>query len=205
MNIFSIKEIIDDFRNGKMVIMIDDKKRENEGDLFLASDFVTHDAINFMIKYARGLVCLTLTSKHCKRLHLPMMSIFNNSKFKTNFTVSIEASTGVTTGISVPDRVRTIKVASNKNAIFTDIVQPGHIFPLKAVKGGVLKRAGHTEAGCDLAKIAGLTPFSVICEIINDNGYMARLSDLLKFSSFFNIKIGIIRDLIKYIKNNKYK
>jgi 3,4-dihydroxy 2-butanone 4-phosphate synthase/GTP cyclohydrolase II len=181
-----------------MVILVDEEDRENEGDLVLAADFVTPEAINFMIKYARGLVCLTLTEERCALLKLPMMTTSNGTSFGTNFTVSIEAAEGVTTGISAADRARTIQVAVAKNASPMDIVQPGHIFPLKAQRGGVLMRAGHTEAGCDLTEMAGLTPASVICEIMKDDGTMARLPDLLEFAKEHNLKIGTIADLIHY-------
>src|SRR3954469_18824639 len=163
-------EIIADIRAGKMVILVDEEDRENEGDLVLAADFVTPEAINFMVKHARGLVCLTLTEERCDELNLSMMSARNGTAFGTNFTVSIEAAEGVTTGISAADRAKTIQVAVAKDAQPSDIVQPGHIFPLKAQKGGVLMRAGHTEAGCDLTAMAGLTPASVICEIMKDDG-----------------------------------
>jgi 3,4-dihydroxy 2-butanone 4-phosphate synthase/GTP cyclohydrolase II len=181
-----------------MVILVDEEDRENEGDLVLAADFVTPEAINFMIKHARGLVCLTLTEERCQLLKLPMMTTSNGTSFGTNFTVSIEAAEGVTTGISAADRSKTIQVAVAKNASAMDIVQPGHIFPLKAQRGGVLMRAGHTEAGCDLTEMAGLTPASVICEIMKDDGTMARLPDLLEFAKEHNLKIGTIADLIHY-------
>src|SRR3954471_17076188 len=157
-------DIIADIRAGKMVILVDEEDRENEGDLVLAADFVTPEAINFMVKHARGLVCLTLTEERCNQLNLAMMTSRNGTSYGTNFTVSIEAAEGVTTGISAADRAKTIQVAVAKNAKASDIVQPGHIFPLKAQRGGVLMRAGHTEAGCDFAELAGLTPASVICE-----------------------------------------
>lgn len=198
MTISSIEEIIADFKTGKMVILIDEEDRENEGDLVLAADFVTADAINFMVKYGRGLVCLTLTEERCHQLKLPLMVSANYSSHGTNFTVSIEAASGVTTGISAADRARTIQVAVNSDAKPEDIVQPGHIFPLKAQKGGVLVRAGHTEAGCDLAQMAGLTPAAVICEILKDDGEMARLPDLIEFAAQHQLKIGTIADLIHY-------
>ncbi|WP_433634970.1 3,4-dihydroxy-2-butanone-4-phosphate synthase [Candidatus Profftella armatura] len=196
--ISSTKEIISELKIGNMIILVDSENRENEGDIILSSDFVTPNAINFMSKYARGLICMTLTEKHCIQLKLDMMTKKNNSSFGTNFTVSIEAANGVTTGISASDRAHTIKVASSKKAKPSDIVQPGHIFPLQAKKGGVLIRGGHTEAGCDLTKLAGLTPSAVICEILNDDGTMARLPDLIKFSKLHNIKIGTISNLICY-------
>jgi 3,4-dihydroxy 2-butanone 4-phosphate synthase/GTP cyclohydrolase II len=197
MSISSTQEIVEELRAGRMVILVDEEDRENEGDLVLAADFVTPEAINFMIKHARGLVCLTLTEERCKLLKLPMTTS-NGTSFGTNFTVSIEAAEGVTTGISAADRAKTIQVAVAKNASAGDIVQPGHIFPLKAQRGGVLMRAGHTEAGCDLTGMAGLTPASVICEIMKDDGSMARLPDLLEFAKEHNLKIGTIADLIHY-------
>lgn len=196
----SIQEIIDDIRNGKMVILIDDESRENEGDLILAADFVTPAHINFMAREARGLICLSLTSEHIDRLALPQMvrDDLNHSPNRTAFTVSIEAAHGVTTGISAADRAHTIKVAADPQARPQDVITPGHIFPIKAQKGGVLKRAGHTEASVDLARIAGLNPAAVICEIMNDDGSMARVDDLKKFAQTHQIKIGTIEDLIEY-------
>src|SRR5471030_2915348 len=189
-------EIIADIRAGKMVILVDEEDRENEGDLVLAADFVTPEAINFMARYGRGLICLTLTEAKCRSLNLPPMVINNNSPLGTNFTVSIEAAEGVTTGISAADRSRTVQAAVRADASPADIVQPGHIFPLKAQKGGVLVRAGHTEAGCDLAELAGLTPAAVICEIMNADGSMARMPDLLAFAANHGLKIGTIADII---------
>ena len=203
MSISSTQEIVAELRAGRMVILVDEEDRENEGDLVLAADFVTPEAINFMVKHARGLVCLTLTEERCKQLKLPMMTTSNGTSFGTNFTVSIEAAEGVTTGISAADRAKTIQVAVAKNATASDIVQPGHIFPLKAQRGGVLMRAGHTEAGCDLTEMAGLTPASVICEIMKDDGTMARLPDLLEFAKEHNLKIGTIADLIHYRSANE--
>ena len=203
MSISSTQEIVEELRAGRMVILVDEEDRENEGDLVLAADFVTPEAINFMVKHARGLVCLTLTEERCKLLKLPMMTTSNGTSFGTNFTVSIEAAEGVTTGISAADRAKTIQVAVAKNATASDIVQPGHIFPLKAQRGGVLMRAGHTEAGCDLTEMAGLTPASVICEIMKDDGSMARLPDLLEFAQEHNLKIGTIADLIHYRSENE--
>jgi len=203
MSISSVQEIVAEMRAGRMVILVDEEDRENEGDLVLAADFVTPEAINFMAKYGRGLICLTLTAERCEQLNLPMMATRNGTSFGTNFTVSIEAAEGVTTGISAADRARTIQVAVAKNAKPADIVQPGHIFPLKAQKGGVLMRAGHTEAGCDLAELAGLTPASVICEIMKDDGTMARLPDLIEFAREHNLKIGTIADLIHYRSRNE--
>lgn len=198
MSLATIEEIVIELRAGHMVILIDAENRENEGDLVLASDFITPEAINFMIKHARGLVCLALTEEHCNRLNLPMMSPYNNTQFGTNFTVSIEAAEGITTGISAADRAKTIQVATAKSGTAADIAKPGHIFPLRAQKGGVLMRAGHTEAGCDLTQLAGLTPAAVICEILKDDGTMARLPDLLTFAKIHQLKIGTITDLIYY-------
>jgi 3,4-dihydroxy 2-butanone 4-phosphate synthase/GTP cyclohydrolase II len=203
MSISSTEEIVAELRAGRMVILVDEEDRENEGDLVLAADFVTPEAINFMIRHARGLVCLTLSEERCDQLELPMMTSRNGTSFGTNFTVSIEAAEGVTTGISAADRARTIQVAVAKNARPDDLVQPGHIFPLRAQKGGVLMRAGHTEAGCDLTEMAGLTPASVICEIIKEDGTMARLPDLLEFAKEHKLKIGTIADLIHYRSQNE--
>jgi 3,4-dihydroxy 2-butanone 4-phosphate synthase/GTP cyclohydrolase II len=192
------KEIIEDLKNGKMVILVDDEDRENEGDLVLAAEFTTSSHINFMSKFGRGLICLTLTEERCKKLKLPLMVQENEGKLGTNFTVSIEAATGVTTGISASDRAKTITAAISKNADHKSIVRPGHIFPLISHPGGVLYRAGHTEAGCDLAELAKLEPASVICEILNEDGSMARLPELIKFSKEHKIKIGTIADLIEF-------
>ena len=200
MKLNSTQEIIDDIRLGKMVILMDDEDRENEGDLVLAADKVTPEAINFMVTHARGLVCLTLTKQRCEELNLTLMTQTNGTQFGTNFTQSIEASTGVTTGISVFDRARTVEVAVAKTSTVDDIVQPGHIFPVMAREGGVLERAGHTEAGCELAQLAGLTPASVIVEILNADGTMARRSDLEIFAQQHQLKIGTIADLIAYRK-----
>jgi len=203
MPIATTQEIVEELRAGRMVILVDEEDRENEGDIVMAADFVTAEAINFMVKHARGLVCLTLTEERCAQLQLPMMTTRNGTSFGTNFTVSIEAAEGVTTGISAADRARTIQVAVAKGARPEHIVQPGHIFPLKAQKGGVLMRAGHTEAGCDLAGMAGLTPAAVICEIMKDDGTMARLPDLLQFAEEHQLKIGTIADLIHYRSQNE--
>jgi len=203
MSISSTQEIVAELRAGRMVVLVDDEDRENEGDLMLASDFVTPEAINFMARYARGLVCLTLTAERCEELELTMMTAKNGTSFGTNFTVSIEAAEGVTTGISAADRARTIAVAVDKHSKPVDIVQPGHIFPVRAENGGVLMRAGHTEAGCDLTEMAGLTPSSVICEIMNEDGTMARLPDLMVFAKEHNLKIGTIADLIHYRSQNE--
>ena len=198
MIISSIQEIIADIKAGKMVILVDEENRENEGDLVLAADFVTPAAINFMATNGRGLICLTLTEERCRKLNLPLMVVANRSPLGTNFTVSIEAASGVTTGISAADRARTVQVAVNQDSKPDDIVQPGHIFPLMAQTGGVLVRAGHTEAGCDLANLAGLSSASVICEILKDDGSMARLPDLIEFAARHQLKIGAIADLIHY-------
>ncbi|WP_054096600.1 bifunctional 3,4-dihydroxy-2-butanone-4-phosphate synthase/GTP cyclohydrolase II, partial [Pseudomonas syringae group genomosp. 3] len=193
-----IEDIIEDYRQGKMVLLVDDEDRENEGDLLLAADCCTAQAISFMAREARGLICLTLTDEHCKRLGLEQMVPSNGSVFATAFTVSIEATTGVTTGISAADRARTVQAAVNPGAVPDDLVQPGHIFPLRARDGGVLTRAGHTEAGCDLARMAGFTPASVIVEVMNDDGTMARRPDLELFAEKHGIRIGTIADLIHY-------
>ncbi|MBK4733589.1 bifunctional 3,4-dihydroxy-2-butanone-4-phosphate synthase/GTP cyclohydrolase II [Noviherbaspirillum pedocola] len=198
MSLSTTQEIVAELRAGRMVILVDEEDRENEGDLLMAAEFVTPEAINFMAKYGRGLICLTLTEERCAQLNLPMMTAKNGTSYGTAFTVSIEAAEGVSTGISAADRATTVKAAVARNAKPSDIVQPGHIFPLKAQKGGVLMRAGHTEAGCDLAELAGLTPAAVICEIMNDDGSMARLPDLIEFGREHGIKIGTIADLIHY-------
>ncbi len=196
--ISAVEDIIADMRAGRMVILVDEEDRENEGDLILASDHVTPEAINFMARHARGLICLTLTRETCERLQLPPMVARNNAQHSTAFTVSIEAAEGVTTGISAADRSRTVQVAVARNATAQDLVQPGHIFPLQAVDGGVLMRAGHTEAGCDLATMAGCSPSSVICEVMNEDGTMARLPDLQIFAAQHGLKIGTIADLIAH-------
>jgi 3,4-dihydroxy 2-butanone 4-phosphate synthase/GTP cyclohydrolase II len=198
MSISTTQEIVAELRAGRMVILVDEEDRENEGDLVLAAEFVTPEAINFMARFGRGLICLTLTEERCEQLNLPMMTARNGTSYGTNFTVSIEAAEGVTTGISAADRAKTIQVAVAKSAKPADIVQPGHIFPLKAQKGGVLMRAGHTEAGCDFAELAGLLPAAVICEIMKDDGSMARLPDLIEFAQEHGLKIGTIADLIHY-------
>jgi 3,4-dihydroxy 2-butanone 4-phosphate synthase/GTP cyclohydrolase II len=201
--ISSTREIVDDIRNGRMVILVDEEDRENEGDLLMAAEFVTAESINFMAKYGRGLICLTLTEERCRQLSLLPMTGANRSRLGTNFTVSIEAATGVTTGISAADRARTVQAAVRRDAKPEDIVQPGHVFPLMAQKGGVLVRAGHTEAGCDLAAMAGLEPASVICEILKDDGEMARLPDLIGFAAQHGLRIGTIADLIHYRSENE--
>ncbi len=196
--ISSMPEIISDIRAGKMVILVDEEDRENEGDLLLAAQFASPEKINFMAKHGRGLICLTLTSSRCRQLNLSPMVGANQSRLGTNFTVSIEAAEGVTTGISAADRATTILAAVAKDAQPRDIVQPGHIFPLMAEDGGVLVRAGHTEAGCDLAAMAGLEPAAVICEILREDGEMARLPDLIGFAGHHGLKIGTIADLIHH-------
>lgn len=197
-DIASIEDIIADIRAGRMVILVDDEDRENEGDIILAADHVTPEAINFMAKNARGLICLTITEARAKQLGLAQMARSNTSPFSTAFTISIEAAEGVSTGISAQDRARTVQAAVARNAKPSDIVQPGHTFPIVAREGGVLVRAGHTEAGCDLAKMAGLEPASVICEVLAPDGSMARLPDLIEFARGHGIKIGTIADLIHY-------
>ena len=194
----STEEIIAEIRAGRMVILVDEEDRENEGDLVLAADHVSAEAVNFMAKHGRGLICLTLTRERCQQLNLPLMVRDNGTSMGTNFTVSIEAASGVTTGISAADRALTIKTAVAAHAKPSDLVQPGHIFPLMAQPGGVLIRSGHTEAGCDLAAMAGCSPTSVICEIMKDDGSMARLPDLLEFAKEHQLKIGSIADLIQY-------
>jgi 3,4-dihydroxy 2-butanone 4-phosphate synthase/GTP cyclohydrolase II len=193
-----ITEIIEEIRQGRMVVLLDDEDRENEGDLVMAAQYVTQEDINFMSKHGRGLICLTLTEERGKQLNLSPMVARNGTKMGTNFTASIEAAEGVTTGISAADRAHTIQTAVHVNARPMDIVSPGHVFPLIAQKGGVLVRAGHTEAGCDIAKLAKLDASAVICEILKDNGEMARLPDLLEFAEKHNLKVGTIADLIKY-------
>ena len=196
--IASVPEIIAELRAGRIVILVDEEDRENEGDLVMAAEFVTPDAINFMVTHGRGLVCLTLTEERVRQLDLPMMTSRNGTRYGTNFTQSIEAAEGVETGISAADRARTIQVAVARNAKPSDLVQPGHVFPLRAVSGGVLVRAGHTEAGCDLTRMAGLTPAAVICEILKPDGTMARLPDLMVFAREHGLKIGTIASLIQY-------
>jgi len=198
-----ITDIIADIKSGKMVILVDDENRENEGDFVIAAEFATAENINFMAKYGRGLICLTLDEKRCEQLNLPPMVGNNRTRLGTNFTVSIEASSGVTTGISAADRATTIQAAVAKDADAKSIVSPGHVFPLKAMNGGVLVRAGHTEAGSDLAALAGLDPSSVICEILKDDGEMARLPDLVEIATEHDIKIGTIADLIHYRSKNE--
>lgn len=193
-----VQDIVAEMRAGRMVILVDEEDRENEGDLVLAADHVTPEAINFMARFGRGLICLTLTRERCEHLKLPPMATRNGTVYSTAFTVSIEAAEGVTTGISAADRARTVQVAVAKSSQASDLVQPGHIFPLQAVDGGVLMRAGHTEAGCDLSAMAGCSPAAVICEIMKDDGTMARLPDLQVFAAEHGIKIGTIADLIEH-------
>ena len=199
----SINDIVKDIRNGKMVIIMDDEDRENEGDLLIAASKVGAEDINFMAHFGRGLICLTLTQERCKQLDLPLMVNQSNSNHSTNFTMSINAAQGVIKGASATDRAKTIHAAVEKGAGPSDIVQPGHIFPLMAKAGGVLTRGGHTEAGCDLARLAGLEPAAAIVEIINDDGSMARRPELEKFAKEHNIKIGTIADLIEYRIQNE--
>jgi len=198
-----VQDIVAEMKAGRMVILVDEEDRENEGDLVLASDHVTPEAINFMARFGRGLICLTLTRERCEFLKLPPMAARNGTVYSTAFTVSIEAAEGVTTGISAADRAKTVQVAVARNTQATDLVQPGHIFPLQAVDGGVLMRAGHTEAGCDLAAMAGCSASSVICEIMKDDGTMARLPDLQLFAAEHGLKIGTIADLIEYRSRNE--
>jgi 3,4-dihydroxy 2-butanone 4-phosphate synthase/GTP cyclohydrolase II len=198
MALNTAEELIEDIRAGKMVILMDDEDRENEGDIIVASECVTAEHINFMARFARGLICMPMTRERCETLQLPLMAPRNGSGFGTKFTVSIEAAEGVTTGISAADRARTVQAAVARNAVAEDIVSPGHIFPLMAQPGGVLARAGHTEAACDLARMAGFEPSGVICEIMNDDGTMARRPELELFAEQHGLKIGTIADLIHY-------
>lgn len=204
MELDSIEAIIEDIRQGKMVVFMDDEDRENEGDLIMAASKVRPEDINFMARYGRGLICLTLTQAHCRDLQLPLMVNDNQAAYATNFTVSIEAARGVTTGISAADRATTIQAAVAPDAKPSDLVQPGHVFPLMAQPGGVLRRAGHTEAGCDLARLAGLPPAGVLVEILNEDGSMARRPDLEQFAITHGLKIGTIADLIRFrVENEK--
>lgn len=204
MKLNTIEELVEDIRQGKMVILMDDEDRENEGDLVIAAEKVQADDINFMAKNARGLVCLTLTRQRCEQLDLGLMVSKNNTPYNTNFTVSIEAAAGVTTGISAADRAVTIRAAVARDAGPHDIVQPGHVFPIMAQPGGVLRRAGHTEAGCDLARLAGMEPAAAIVEIMNEDGTMARRPDLEVFAEQHGLKIGTIVDLIHYRIANEH-
>ncbi|HET7866785.1 MAG TPA: bifunctional 3,4-dihydroxy-2-butanone-4-phosphate synthase/GTP cyclohydrolase II [Burkholderiaceae bacterium] len=203
MPISPIPELVAELAAGRMVVLVDEEDRENEGDLVLAADRVTPEAINFMARFGRGLICLTLTRERCELLRLPPMAQRNGTRHGTAFTVSIEAAQGVTTGISAADRARTVQVAVARDSTANDLVQPGHIFPLQAQDGGVLMRAGHTEAGCDLAQMAGFTPAAVICEIMNDDGTMARLPQLEEFAARHALKIGTIADLIGHRSRNE--
>ncbi len=198
MTVASTQDIIEDIRNGRMVILVDEEDRENEGDLVMAADFITPEAINFMATHGRGLICMPITESRARQLNLPPMVVDNRTPHGTAFTVSIEAASGVTTGISAADRARTVRVATARNATADDIVQPGHIFPLISKEGGVLVRAGHTEAASDLAELAGLTPAGVICEILNEDGSMARLPDLIPFAQKHGLKVGTIADLVRH-------
>tara|TARA_B100000700_G_scaffold200234_1_gene220205 strand:- start:16998 stop:18167 length:1170 start_codon:yes stop_codon:yes gene_type:complete len=198
-----IEDLIEDIRQGKMVILMDDEDRENEGDIIMAAEKVEAEHINFMARHARGLICLPMTRERCERLQLPLMVHDNGSGFGTKFTLSIEAAEGVSTGISAADRARTVRAASARDAKASDIVQPGHIFPLMAEPGGVLRRAGHTEAACDLAAMAGLDPSGVICEVMNDDGSMARRPELERFAAEHGLKMGTIADLIHYRIHNE--
>lgn len=199
----SIEEIVEDLKAGRMVIIMDDEDRENEGDLMMAATKVRAEDINFMARYGRGLICLTLTPERCQQLNLTPMVRDNLSKHSTNFTVSIEAAEGISTGISAQDRAVTVQAAVAPDAKATDIVQPGHIFPLTAVPGGVLARAGHTEAGCDLVRMTGLEPAAVIVEVLNEDGTMARRDDLMKFAEEHGLRIGTVADLIDYRTKNE--
>jgi len=200
MSFHSVTEIIEEIKKGHFIILIDDENRENEGDLIIASDFITAEAINFMTKFARGLVCVSITKDQAQKLSLPLMvrQEENLSAHQTAFTISVEAAYGVSTGISASDRTQTVKVLCDPKSSPKDIISPGHIFPIKAEEGGVLKRAGHTEASVDFCKLAGLNPSAVICEIVNPDGTMARIPELLEFAKEHNIKIGTIESLIKY-------
>ena len=203
MAISPIPELVAELAAGRMIILVDEEDRENEGDLVIAADHITPEAINFMARFGRGLICLTLTPERCDRLQLQSMTSRNGTRHGTAFTVSIEAATGVDTGISAADRARTVQAAVARDAKASDLVQPGHVFPLRAQEGGVLMRAGHTEAGCDLAGMAGLSPAAVICEVMKDDGTMARLPDLIAFAKEHQLKVGTIADLIEYRSRNE--
>ena len=203
MPISPIPELVAELAAGRMIILVDEEDRENEGDLVIAADHVSAEAINFMARFGRGLICLTLTPERCDRLQLPSMTQRNGTRHGTAFTVSIEAATGVETGISAADRARTVQAAVARDAKASDLVQPGHIFPLRAQEGGVLMRGGHTEAGCDLAGMAGLSPAAVICEVMKDDGTMARLPDLVVFAKEHGLKIGTIAHLIEHRSRNE--
>ena len=197
-----IEEAIEDFRNGRMIVLVDDEERENEGDLVIPAQMATPENINFMARYGRGLICLAITPERCRELGLELMPKRNESRHDTAFTVSIEAREGITTGISASDRSRTIMTAIDPASGHNDITSPGHVFPLMARDGGVLVRAGHTEAGVDMARLAGLNPSAVICEIMNDDGSMARMSDLENFAHRHGVKVASISDLISYRLRN---
>src|SRR6202795_451619 len=199
----TIDEILEDLRRGKMAVIMDDEARENEGDLIMAAERVRPEDVNFMARYGRGLICLTLTRERCRQLRLPLMVSDTDSTHRTNFTLTIEAAEGVTTGISAHDRAHTVKTAVSPEARPEDLRQPGHIFPLMAQPGGVLTRAGHTEAGCDLARLSGLEPAAVIVEILNEDGTMARRPELERFAADHKLKIGSIADLIRYRLKNE--
>lgn len=203
MSISPIPELVAEMAAGRMIILVDEEERENEGDLVIAADRITPEAINFMARFGRGLICLTLTAERCDRLQLQSMTNRNRTRHGTAFTVSIEAATGVDTGISAADRARTVQAAVARDAKASDLVQPGHVFPLRAQEGGVLMRAGHTEAGCDLALMAGRTPAAVICEVMKDDGTMARLPDLIDFGREHGLKLGTIADLIEHRSRNE--
>ncbi|WP_405278453.1 bifunctional 3,4-dihydroxy-2-butanone-4-phosphate synthase/GTP cyclohydrolase II [Cobetia sp. Ld8] len=203
MALSGIAALVEDIRQGKMVILMDDEDRENEGDIIIAAEAVTAEHINFMARHARGLICMPMSREHCEQLQLPLMVQANGSGFGTKFTLSIEATEGVTTGISAADRARTVQAAAARNARPQDIVQPGHIFPLMAEPGGVLRRAGHTEAACDLASMAGFGATGVICEVMNDDGSMARREELERFAAEHDLKVGTIADLIEYRIHNE--
>src|ERR1044071_4101775 len=198
-----ISEVVAAIKAGEIVILVDDEDRENEGDLVFAARFVTPEKVNFLAKHGRGLICMPITESHAERLGLRPMVEQNRSRHGTNFTVSIEAAEGISTGISAQDRALTIRIACSENSTSEDIVQPGHVFPLIAQAGGVLVRAGHTEACCDLARLAGLEPAAVLCEIMRDDGSMARLPDLIEFAAAHGLKIGTIADLIEYRSRNE--
>src|SRR5262245_404055 len=199
----TVPEIVDEIRRGNIVVLVDDEDRENEGDLVFAADFVTPEKINFLARFGRGLICMPITAEHGAQLQLTPMAVRNRTVHGTNFTVAIEAAEGITTGISAADRAHTVRVATRPTARPTDIVQPGHVFPLVAQPGGVLMRAGHTEACCDLARLAGLTPAAVLCEIMNEDGTMARMPDLMPFARKHELKVGTIADLIQYRAANE--
>src|SRR3954470_2883530 len=198
-----IESVVDDLQKGKMVIVVDDADRENEGDLLMAAQFVTPEAVNFMTKYGRGLVCVPTTSERLQQLGIERMVQQNRETFKTDFQVSVDAARGITTGISAADRAETIRIMADPTATPEDLVQPGHVFPLRAKPGGVLQRAGHTEAAVDLARLAGCRPIAVICEIMSDDGSMARLPELRRFAKKHKLKLGTIEDLIKHRRNRE--